>query len=73
MTGTNSRLPVDVIAIALLLACMVIGVGYLNRARRLKREEFIRSYIFSSSILAALAKYHPHISENDRLDRKSVV
>jgi hypothetical protein len=67
MTGTNNRLPVGIIAIALLLACIVIGVGYLKRTRRLKREEFIRSYLFPSSMLAALAKSHPHINENDQL------
>lgn len=65
MTGTNNRLSVGIIAIA--LACVVIGVGYLKRTRRLKREEFIRSYVFPSSILAVLAKSHPHIDENDQL------
>jgi hypothetical protein len=67
MTGTDNRLILDVIAIALLLASLVIGVGYLKRTTRLKREAFIRSYVFPSSILAALTRYHPHISENDRL------
>jgi hypothetical protein len=56
-----------IIAIALPLACVVLGVGYLEITRRLKREEFIRSYVFPSSVLAALTGYHPHINENDRL------
>ena len=67
MTGANNRLSVGIIAIALLLVCVVIGVGYLKRTRRLKREEFIRSYVFPSSTLAVLAKSHPHIDENDQL------
>ena len=67
MTGTNNHLPVDIVTIALLLACVVIGVGYLKRTRRLTREEFIRSYVFPPSIFAALIRYHPHISENDQL------
>jgi hypothetical protein len=56
-----------IIAIALPLACVLLGVGYLERTRRLEREQFIRSYIFPSSVLAALTTYHPHINENDRL------
>jgi hypothetical protein len=67
MTGTTNRLPMGIIAIALLLACLVIGMSYLTRTRRLKREAFIRSYVFPSSALAVLVKSHPHITENDQL------
>jgi hypothetical protein len=70
MTGVNDRLPaVNIVAIALLLACVAIGVGYLKRARRVRREAFVRSYVFPSSMIAALAKSHPRISENDQLPK----
>jgi hypothetical protein len=56
-----------IVAVTILLMCVVLGTGYLGRSRRRNREQFIRSYVFPSSVLVGLGKHYPHIPESDRL------
>ena len=51
----------------LLLVCRLLIAGHLGRARRLRRKEFIRSYVFPASALAGLVERHPHLSEEGQL------
>jgi hypothetical protein len=48
-------------AIELLLLCVALAGGYLQpryRTRRLKREQFVRQYVFSAALLNTLTKGH---------------
>ena len=54
--------------IALLLICAALGGGYLQlryRTRRLKREQFVRLYVFSAALLDTLTRHHPQLLEKD--------
>lgn len=52
---------------ALLVVCLLLLVRYRGRARRLRRKEFIRSYVFPSTAFAGLVKHHPHLTEADQV------
>lgn len=50
------------------VACIALGGAFLQmraRARRLEREQYIRSYVFPQSLLDALIKQHGHLVEKD--------
>jgi hypothetical protein len=63
-----NRLREEIAVVLLLLAlCVVFGAGYLARARRLRRAEFIGSYVFPSHVLSGLTKRYPDIGASDQL------
>lgn len=54
--------------IARLLICAALAGGYLQlryRTRRLKRELYVRLYVFSAALLDTLTKHHPQLLEKD--------
>ncbi len=56
-------------AVLLLLTfCLLLGVALLLQtlgARRLKRERFIRQYVFPEALLQSLARHHPQLTAKD--------
>lgn len=58
----------DAISVLLIAGLLVAIAGYFSlRSRyvRLKREQYIRSYVFPLSLLSKLRKNHGHLAEKD--------
>ncbi|MBS0380447.1 MAG: hypothetical protein JSS29_18360 [Proteobacteria bacterium] len=52
----------------LAILCLFLAAGLVvqaRNARRLKRERFIRQYVFPEALLQSLAKLHPQLTEKD--------
>jgi hypothetical protein len=58
----------DVISALLIVGLLVAIAGYFSlrlRYVRLKREQYIRSFVFPLSLLSKLRKHHDHLAEKD--------
>lgn len=55
----------NVLLAVIALAAASISISQILFNLRYRREKFIRSYVFPSSLLATLYKQHPHLTEKD--------
>jgi hypothetical protein len=59
-------LPIALLLLIALTAGLAIGAAVVSRrTRRLQREHYIRGYVFSGTLLDALRKTHPGLTEKD--------